>query len=145
MYFIEICVEFRDFLRSKKKMWDFKSADTEATKRKNYILIVFKDNIKVAELPPELKTYKKLNLCIHPSPNLDKIAARVRYSQASVLQLHKIYLLFQLLSKSASVLNVGQIGRVFVHGYTYILDRIYGTLLSFLFAGSICQECPLQN
>ena len=61
-------------------MWDFKSSDTEAVKgRKNYVLIIFKEKIPMNELTPELRTYVKLRLCIQPSENVDKLAARIRY------------------------------------------------------------------
>ena len=70
---------FRNFLRSKWKMWGFKSADAEALKRKRtYSIIVFKDKLKTLELTPELKTYYKLYLCIKPNDNISKIAARIR-------------------------------------------------------------------
>ena len=60
-------------------MWDFKSADTEAVKgRKNYILLVFKENIAMDELTSEMKTYVKLRLCIQHSDNIDKLTARIR-------------------------------------------------------------------
>ena len=60
-------------------MWDFKSADTEAVKRrKNYILLVFKERLLMSELTPEMKTYVKLRLCIHYSHNIDKLTAKIR-------------------------------------------------------------------
>ena len=58
-------------------MWEFKSADVEALKRKmTYIIIVLKDKLKLDDLTPELKTYYRLN---QSSANIDKITARIRY------------------------------------------------------------------
>ena len=60
-------------------MWDFKSADTEAVKRrKKYILLIFKERLAMNELTPEMKTYVKLRLCIQHSDNIDKLVARIR-------------------------------------------------------------------
>ena len=69
---------FRNLLNSKKKMWNFKSIDTEALNRKNFILIVFKENLKMSELPHELQTYYKLNLYIKPDENEDRMSAKIR-------------------------------------------------------------------
>ena len=59
-------------------MWDFKYADTEALKRKNYILLVFKERIAMSELPPEMRTYVKLRLSIQHSDNIKKLAKRIK-------------------------------------------------------------------
>ena len=69
---------FRNILHSKKKMWNFKSIDTEALKRKNFILIVFKEKLKMSELPHELQTYYKLNLYVGPDENEDRLSAKIR-------------------------------------------------------------------
>ena len=61
-------------------MWWFKSVDAEAFKRgKNYIMVILKDKLISDELPPELRTYQKLRLCIHAEDNLEKFADRIRY------------------------------------------------------------------
>ena len=43
------------------------------------IIIVFTDKIKTSKLTPELKTYRRLNLCIEPVENIEKIASKIRY------------------------------------------------------------------
>ena len=60
-------------------MWNFKSIDTEALNQKNFILIVFKENLKMSELPHELQTYYKLNLYIKPDENEDRMSAKIRW------------------------------------------------------------------
>ena len=70
---------FRNLLNSKQKMWNFKSTDAEALKRnEDFILIVFKEKLKMSELPHELQTYYKLNLYVGPDENVDRLSAKIR-------------------------------------------------------------------
>ena len=60
-------------------MWNFKSTDAEALKRnEDFILIVFKEKLKMSELPHELQTYYKLNLYVGPDENVDRLSAKIR-------------------------------------------------------------------
>ena len=64
-------------------MWGLKLADTQALKRKRkYTVIIFKEKLTLAELTPELRTYKKLGLCIQFDENIDRMAAKIRYISA---------------------------------------------------------------
>ena len=67
-----------NFLKARKKLWYFQSADAEAL-RKRKIVVIFKEKLDMEELIPELRTYVKLRLSIQPDPNIDKLAARIRY------------------------------------------------------------------
>ena len=61
-------------------MWGLRLADTQALKRKRkYAVIIFKEKLTMAELTPELRTYKKLGLCIQFDENIDRMAAKIRY------------------------------------------------------------------
>ena len=59
-------------------MWSFKLIDAEVLKRKDFILIVFKEKLKMSELPHELQTYYKLNLYVGPDENVDRLSAKIR-------------------------------------------------------------------
>ena len=62
-------------------MWGLKLADVEALKRKGkYTVIVFKEKLTKAELTPELRRDKKLSLCIQFDENIDRMAAKIRYT-----------------------------------------------------------------
>ena len=51
---------FRNFLKSKWGMEEFMIADAEAVGgRKNFIIIVLKDKLKMKDLVPELRTYMR--------------------------------------------------------------------------------------
>ena len=57
----------------------FQLADAEAwSKKKNNIIVVFKDKVVGNELTPEILTYKTMGLCIEYSNNMEEIAARIR-------------------------------------------------------------------
>ena len=60
-------------------------ADAEAViGRKNFIIIVLKDKLKMKELIPELKTYMRTYTHIKASKNTNKLTKRLRY------HLHKL-------------------------------------------------------
>ena len=72
-------MHFRNFLKSRQKMWWFKSADAEALKRKkNYVMVILKVKLDSDKLTPELRTYQKLRLCIQAGNNANKLVARIR-------------------------------------------------------------------
>ena len=94
---------FRDFLRSKRKLWKFTSVDLMAQQKgsREKIIIIFIDKIKTSELTPELKTYRRLNLCIEPMENIEKLASKIRYEfncnhpeMFETISLHKIQFIF---------------------------------------------------
>ena len=59
---------YRNFIRSNRKMREFRLADADAlNQRTNNIIIVFKDEMTTDSLPPELQTYRRMNLCVEAS------------------------------------------------------------------------------
>ena len=55
-------------------------ADAEAVHgRKNFIIIVLKDKLKIKDLPRELKTYMRTYTYIDATKNTDKLVERLRY------------------------------------------------------------------
>ena len=55
-------------------------ADAEAVNgRKNFIVIVLKDNLQIKDMPQELKTYMKTYTYIDATRNTDKLIKRLRY------------------------------------------------------------------
>ena len=70
---------YRNFLKSKWGMEEFMIADAEAVNgRKNFIVIVLKDKLKLDELPRELRTYMRTNTYIDGTKNIDKVVKRIR-------------------------------------------------------------------
>ena len=70
----------RNFLRSPRRLHEFQLPDAEAwNKKKNHIIVVFKDKLAANDLTPEMFTYKTMGLCIEFSKNTEEIAARIRY------------------------------------------------------------------
>ena len=60
-------------------MWGFKAADADNLKDKQrHVIVIFKEKLTLDELPAEVRTYRKLRVCIQPSSNLQKMAARIR-------------------------------------------------------------------
>ena len=54
-------------------------ADAEAVGgRKNFIIIVLKDKLKMKDLVPELRTYMRTYTYIDATRNTDKLAKRIR-------------------------------------------------------------------
>ena len=54
-------------------------ADTEAVNgRKNFIIIILKDKLKITNLPRELKTYLKTYTYIDATKNTDKLVEGLR-------------------------------------------------------------------
>ena len=60
-------------------MAEFMIADNEAVNgRKNFIIIVLKDRLKVNKLRPELKNYLKMHTYIAATSSTSQVAKRVR-------------------------------------------------------------------
>ena len=54
-------------------------ADAEAwNKKKNHMIVVFKEKLAANELTPEIVTYKTMGLFIESSKNTEETAARIR-------------------------------------------------------------------
>ena len=54
-------------------------ADAEAVNgRKNFIVIVLKDNLQIKDLPRELRTYMRTYTYIDATRNTDKLIKRLR-------------------------------------------------------------------
>ena len=54
-------------------------ADAEAVNgRKNFIIIVLKDNLQIKDLPRELRTYMRTYTYIDATRNTDKLIKRLR-------------------------------------------------------------------
>ena len=88
----EVVCSFRNYLKSKWGMEVFMIADAEAVNgRKNFIIIVLKDKLKVKDLPRELRTYMRTYTYIDATKNTDKLIKRLRYLVAFLF----IYLLPQ--------------------------------------------------
>ena len=61
-------------------MEEFIIADAEAVNgRKNFIIIVLKDKLKIKDLPWELKTYMRTYTYIDATKNTEKLIKRLRY------------------------------------------------------------------
>ena len=79
----QICMSeyiFRNFLKSKWGKEEFLMADAEAVGgRKNFIIIVLKDKLKMDELMPELRTYMRTYTYLKATKNTDKLVKRLRY------------------------------------------------------------------
>ena len=67
-------------------------ADAEAVGgRKNFIIIVLKDKLKMDELTPELRTYMRTYTYLKATKNTDKMVKRLRYlSQAFIKPFSKL-------------------------------------------------------
>ena len=75
---------FRNFLLSRRRLNEFRLADADAlNKKKNHIILVFKEKLTANELTPEILTYKTMGLCIEHLQSPEEIAARIR--QVSLL------------------------------------------------------------
>ena len=71
---------FRNFLGSPRRLHEFQLADAEAwNKKKNHIIVVFKEKLATNELTPEILTYKTMGLCIECLNNTDEVVAKIRY------------------------------------------------------------------
>ena len=69
----------RNFLKSKWGMEEFMIADNEAVSgRKNFIIIVLKEKMKMKELTPELRTYMRTYTYINATKNTNKLVKRLR-------------------------------------------------------------------
>ena len=54
-------------------------ADAEAVNgRKNFIIIVLKEKLKIKDLPRELRTYMRTYTYIDAKKNIDKLMKRIR-------------------------------------------------------------------
>ena len=72
---------FRNFLRSPQRVHQFQLADAEALKKKkNHIIVVFKEKLTANELTPKIYTYKTMGLCIECFDNFEEAAAKIRYN-----------------------------------------------------------------
>ena len=70
---------FRSFLKSKWRMEEFMIADAEAVSgRKNFIILVLKDRLKMKELTPELRTYVRTYTYIKATKKTDKLMKKIR-------------------------------------------------------------------
>ena len=69
----------RNFLKSKWGMEEFMIADAEAVNgRKNYIIIILKDELNDKELTKELKTHLRTYTYIDGTKNTEQIPKRLR-------------------------------------------------------------------
>ena len=61
-------------------MWKLTSADIMAQQKgsREKIIIFSTEKIKTSKLPPELKTYQRLPLCIEPMDHIDKLFSKIR-------------------------------------------------------------------
>ena len=60
-------------------MEEFMIADAEAVNgRKNFIIIVLKEKMKIKDLPRELRTYMRTYTYIDATKNTDKLIKRIR-------------------------------------------------------------------
>ena len=88
---------FRNFLRSPRRLHDFQMADAEAwNKKKNNIIVVFKEKLAANELTPEMLTYKTMGLCIECLNNKEEIPARIRYDIIiyARIGIHSLFIIF---------------------------------------------------
>ena len=77
-------------MHSVRRVREFQLADADALNRKkNHIIIVFKEKLEANQMIPEILTYRTMRLCIEFSRSLNEVAARIRYKL--LLESHKIH------------------------------------------------------
>ena len=73
------CPHFRNFLKSKWGMEEFRIADAEAVNgRTNFIIIVLKEELRKKELTKELETYIKTYTYIDATKSKAQVPKRLR-------------------------------------------------------------------